>query len=80
MSISFTCILYFQPEKPVVKKAVKEEPKPDLSNPVEIKERQEIIIKGRKYVLMENPETKQMCAYPYLPPPGTLKTIFNLFY
>ncbi|XP_076444934.1 uncharacterized protein LOC143282926 [Babylonia areolata] len=45
-------------------------PKPDFNCPIEVTERTEVMIKGKKCVLMQNPETKQLCAYPILPPQG----------
>nr|KAG5703321.1 hypothetical protein BaRGS_025563 [Batillaria attramentaria] len=55
-------------EEPTEAKPV--EPKPDFNCPIEVTERTEIMIKGKKCVLMQNPETKQLCAYPILPPEG----------
>lgn len=46
------------------------DPKPDLNCPIEVTERTEVMIKGKKCLLMQNPETKQLCAYPILPPEG----------
>jgi len=43
---------------------------PDLNSPIEVTERTEVMIKGKKCVLMQNPETKQLCAYPILPAAG----------
>ncbi|KAK7107938.1 uncharacterized protein [Littorina saxatilis] len=45
-------------------------PKPDLNCPIEVTERTEVMIRGKKCLLMQNPETKQLCAYPILPPAG----------
>ncbi|XP_041354784.1 myoneurin-like [Gigantopelta aegis] len=49
------------------------ERKPDLSSPITVGDRTEIIINGKKCVLMLNPETNEMCAYPLLPPEGKRK-------
>ena len=46
------------------------EPQPDLNSPIEVTERTEVMIKGKKCVLLQNPETKQLCAYPILPAAG----------
>ena len=42
----------------------------DLSKPIEVTDSTEIIIKGKKCVLMPNPDTGQLCAYPVVPPLG----------
>ena len=56
--------------------------KPDLSCPIAVRDHTEIIINGKKCVLMLNPETNEMCAYPLLPPEGKLriqsKDVFSL--
>lgn len=44
--------------------------KPDLSCPIAVTESTEVVINGKKCVMMMNPETGQMCAYPLLPPEG----------
>lgn len=36
----------------------------DLSKPIDITDSTEIMIKGKKCVLMPHPETGQLCAYP----------------
>lgn len=61
-------------EKYVVE-AVKQEPLVtedvktiDLSKPIAVTDTTEIIIKGKKCVLMPNPDTGQLCAYPVVPP------------
>ncbi|PVD29325.1 hypothetical protein C0Q70_11922 [Pomacea canaliculata] len=46
------------------------DPKPDLNCPIEVTERTQVMINGKKCLLMQNPETKQLCAYPILPPEG----------
>lgn len=45
----------------------------DLSKPIEVTDSTEIIIKGKKCVLMPNPDTGQLCAYPVVPPLGKKK-------
>lgn len=55
----------------VVKKEVVDI-QPDLNSPIEVTERTEVMIKGKKCVLMQNPETKQLCAYPILPAAGRM--------
>ncbi|KAL8610029.1 hypothetical protein ACOMHN_045427 [Nucella lapillus] len=67
--VTTAALLGGRPEAPpaaVVKEPVV--PKPDLNCPIEVTERTEIMIKGKKCVLMHNPDTKQLCAYPILPP------------
>ncbi|KAL5010896.1 hypothetical protein ScPMuIL_013201 [Solemya velum] len=44
--------------------------KPDLSKPIAVTDRTEVMISGKKCILMPNPDTGQLCAYPLLPPPG----------
>lgn len=44
--------------------------KPDLTCPIAVTERTEVVINGKKCVMMLNSETGQMCAYPLLPPEG----------
>ncbi|CAI9729155.1 XP_029640697.2LOW QUALITY PROTEIN: uncharacterized protein LOC115215614 [Octopus vulgaris] len=47
--------------------------KPDLTCPIAVTERTEVVINGKKCVMMLNSETGQMCAYPLLPPEGRRK-------
>ncbi|BFZ25071.1 hypothetical protein BsWGS_28110 [Bradybaena similaris] len=44
---------------------------PDLNCPIPLSEQTVVTIKGKKCVLAFNQETKQVCAYPIKPPPGT---------
>ncbi|ESO92218.1 hypothetical protein LOTGIDRAFT_162873 [Lottia gigantea] len=58
-------------EKSAVKEIkIKKEPKPDLDCPISVSDRTEVVINGKKCVLLVNPDTKEMCAYPLLPPDG----------
>ncbi|XP_069101398.1 uncharacterized protein [Argopecten irradians] len=50
---------------------VKEESKQlDLSKPIAVTDSTEVMINGKKCILMANPTTGELCAYPVLPPPG----------
>ncbi|XP_046567989.1 uncharacterized protein LOC124276391 [Haliotis rubra] len=58
----------------MTKTEVKSPPRqPDLNSPILVGDKTEVVIGGKKCVLMMNPETKQICAYPLLPPPGKKK-------
>lgn len=54
-------------------KIKKEEDKQlDLSKPIAVTNKTEVVINGKKCILMANPTTGELCAYPVLPPPGML--------
>lgn len=55
------------------------DPKPDLNCPIEVTERTQVMINGKKCLLMQNPETKQLCAYPILPPEGMHNKFAEIF-
>ncbi|XP_067675027.1 uncharacterized protein [Haliotis asinina] len=58
----------------MTKTEVKSPPRqPDLNSPIMVGDKTEVVIGGKKCVLMMNPDTKQICAYPLLPPPGKKK-------
>ncbi|CAG5128015.1 unnamed protein product, partial [Candidula unifasciata] len=44
---------------------------PDLNCPIPLSEQTVVTVKGKKCILAFNQETKQVCAYPIKPPPGT---------
>ena len=52
--------------------------KPDLTCPIAVTESTEVVINGKKCVMMMNPETGQMCAYPLLPPEGKEELLKNI--
>ncbi|XP_021360123.1 uncharacterized protein LOC110454762 isoform X1 [Mizuhopecten yessoensis] len=45
----------------------------DLSKPIAVTNSTEVVINGKKCILMANPTTGELCAYPVLPPPGKKK-------
>ncbi|XP_060070268.1 uncharacterized protein LOC132550246 [Ylistrum balloti] len=45
----------------------------DLSKPIAVTDSTEVVINGKKCILMANPTTGELCAYPVLPPPGKKK-------
>lgn len=47
--------------------------KPDLTSPIPVTESTEVTINGKKCVMMLNPDSGLMCAYPLLPPEGRRK-------
>ncbi|XP_064612166.1 uncharacterized protein LOC135476165 [Liolophura sinensis] len=47
--------------------------KPDYSEPIEIKENMEIFVGSRKCIVLPNPDTGKLCAYPLIPIGGKRK-------
>ncbi|XP_046359316.2 uncharacterized protein LOC124137163 [Haliotis rufescens] len=72
--VSEGSLLSGQTSVKLCKTEVKSPPRqPDLNSPIMVGDKTEVVIGGKKCVLMMNPETKQICAYPLLPPPGKKK-------
>lgn len=46
----------------------KDEKKLDLTKPIQVTDQTVVVVNGKKCVLMANPDTGQLCAYPVLPP------------
>lgn len=53
--------------------------KPDYSEPIEIKENMEISVGSRKCIILPNPDTGQLCAYPLIPIGGKVFILFFFF-
>ena len=44
--------------------------RPDLSKPIEVQDKMEVVVKGKKCMLAVDPDTGKLTAYPILPPEG----------